>query len=145
MLGYFGIPGAIGYTTSKFAVLGLSLSLRSELAGHGIGVSAICPGLIDTGIVHRTEMPDGVDADVIQGPMDKLYRLRAFGPDKVATAIVAAVEKNRDVVPVAAEAHALRLMERFTPVLSRALGRAVAWQNRRLLDAAYQPKNDATR
>jgi len=136
MLGYFGIPGAIGYTTSKFAVLGLSLSLRAELAGVGVGVSAICPGLIDTGIVGRTELPEGVDAATIRGPMEKLYALRSFGPERVAEAIEAAIEKNRDVAPVAAEAHALRLMERFTPQLSRLLGRAIAWQNRRLLDAA---------
>ncbi|NOY90743.1 MAG: SDR family NAD(P)-dependent oxidoreductase [Deltaproteobacteria bacterium] len=136
MLGYFGIPGAIGYSTSKFAVLGLSLSLRAELAGHGVGVSALCPGLIDTGIVRRTELPEGVDPESVQGPLEKLYRIRRFGPERVAQALVRAVEENRDVAPVAVEAHALRLIERFTPKLSRLLGRAVAWQNRRVLDAA---------
>ncbi len=136
MLGYFGIPGAIGYSTSKFAVLGLSLSLRAELAGHGVGVSALCPGLVDTGIVRRTELPEGVDRQSVQGPLEKLYRIRSFGPERVAEALVLAVEKNRDVAPVAAEAHALRLMERFTPKLSRALGRAIAWQNRRVLEEA---------
>jgi len=133
MLGYFGLPGAIGYSTSKFAILGLSLSLRAELAGHGVGVSAICPGMIDTGIVKRTELPEGVDAELIQGPLDKLYRLRNFGPDRVAQAIEVAIEKNRDVVPVAAEAHAMRWIERFTPGISRAFGRVVAWQNRRVI------------
>ena len=38
------------YATTKFAVLGLSEALRDELAPHGIGVTAICPGFINTPI-----------------------------------------------------------------------------------------------
>lgn len=134
MVGYFSLPGAIGYATSKFAVLGLSLSLRAELADHGVGVSAICPGLIDTPIVHSTEVPESLDADAVHGAIDKVYRLRRFSPDKVAVAMLGAVEKNRDITPVAFEAHALRLMERLAPSLSRVVARGIAWQNRRLME-----------
>jgi NAD(P)-dependent dehydrogenase (short-subunit alcohol dehydrogenase family) len=38
------------YTTSKFAVRGLSESLRLALAPFNIGVSLICPGLVNTNI-----------------------------------------------------------------------------------------------
>jgi NAD(P)-dependent dehydrogenase (short-subunit alcohol dehydrogenase family) len=38
------------YTTSKFAVRGLTESLRLALAGHRIGVSLVCPGLTNTNI-----------------------------------------------------------------------------------------------
>ena len=41
------------YATTKAAVLMLSECLRAEVGGLGIGVSAICPGLIDTGHHHR--------------------------------------------------------------------------------------------
>jgi len=46
------------YTTSKFAVVGMSESLRSELqlAGTNIGVSVLCPGPVATGIVSRSLM-----------------------------------------------------------------------------------------
>lgn len=46
------------YTTSKYAVVGLSESLRNELqaAGTGIGVSVLCPGPVATGIVSRSMM-----------------------------------------------------------------------------------------
>lgn len=39
------------YTTSKYAVVGFSESLRLELAPHGIGVTILCPGSVQTGIL----------------------------------------------------------------------------------------------
>ena len=47
------VPGAANgcYTTAKFAVVGLSESLRHDLAPHGIGVSVLCPGPVKTGIL----------------------------------------------------------------------------------------------
>ena len=42
--------GAAIYITAKAAVIGLSEALRSELAGDGIGVSAFCPGPVQTNI-----------------------------------------------------------------------------------------------
>jgi NAD(P)-dependent dehydrogenase (short-subunit alcohol dehydrogenase family) len=47
------VPGPANgcYTTAKFAVVGLSESLRLDLAPHGIGVSVLCPGPVKTGIL----------------------------------------------------------------------------------------------
>jgi len=47
------VPSAANgcYTTAKFAVVGLSESLRLDLAPHGIGVSVLCPGPVKTGIL----------------------------------------------------------------------------------------------
>lgn len=39
------------YATSKYAVVGLSEHLRMDLAPHGIGVSVLCPGGVQTGIL----------------------------------------------------------------------------------------------
>jgi NAD(P)-dependent dehydrogenase (short-subunit alcohol dehydrogenase family) len=50
MTGVLPIPGAAIYITAKAAVIGLSEALRSELAGEGIGVSAYCPGPVQTNI-----------------------------------------------------------------------------------------------
>jgi len=38
------------YTASKFAVRGLTQTMASELAPHGITVNAYCPGIVDTGM-----------------------------------------------------------------------------------------------
>ena len=48
----FALPRHGVYTAAKFAVLGLSESLRLDLAPHGIGVSALCPGGVKTRILH---------------------------------------------------------------------------------------------
>ena len=44
------VPGAAIYNTAKAAVVGLSESLASDLAGEPIGVSAFCPGPVATNI-----------------------------------------------------------------------------------------------
>jgi NAD(P)-dependent dehydrogenase (short-subunit alcohol dehydrogenase family) len=43
------------YHASKFAVVGLSESLRAELAHHDIGVTVLCPGAVATGIVENAD------------------------------------------------------------------------------------------
>jgi NAD(P)-dependent dehydrogenase (short-subunit alcohol dehydrogenase family) len=50
MAGVLPIPGAAVYITAKAAVIGLSEALSSELAQEGIGVSAFCPGPVQTNI-----------------------------------------------------------------------------------------------
>ncbi|GAA2315258.1 SDR family oxidoreductase [Streptomyces kunmingensis] len=113
------------YSTSKAAVLMLSECLRAELAGQGIGVSAICPGLVNTNITATARFA-GVDADEEkrrQKKSSRLYGLRNYPPEKVADAILGAVAHNKAVVPVTPEARAARLMSRFTPKALRAVAR----------------------
>jgi len=112
------------YATTKAAVLMLSESLRVELAPHGIGVSAICPGIVDTGIVTRTRFVgrDPEDERRTQDAIQRLYARRRFGPDRVAKAIMRAVERNQAVVTVGPEAHAGRLLYRVAPSLARRMG-----------------------
>jgi NAD(P)-dependent dehydrogenase (short-subunit alcohol dehydrogenase family) len=42
--GIFAVPGLGVYTASKYAVVGISETLRDELKRDGIGVSVLCPG-----------------------------------------------------------------------------------------------------
>lgn len=113
------------YATSKSAVLTLTECLRAELAEQGIGVSAICPGIIDTPITGRTRFV-GVD-DAEQGrrrdAARRFYQRRGFTPDRVAAAIVTAVQGNRAEVPVSLEANGMRLVGRLAPALARRLAR----------------------
>jgi NADP-dependent 3-hydroxy acid dehydrogenase YdfG len=48
--GQYGIPTLSVYVASKFAVVGISESMRADLAQDNIGVSVLCPGIVDTGI-----------------------------------------------------------------------------------------------
>ena len=48
--GQYGIPNLSVYCASKFAVVGISESMRVDLADANIGISVLCPGLVSTGI-----------------------------------------------------------------------------------------------
>lgn len=50
MAGHIAVPRLSVYTTSKFAVVGLSEVMRADLAAKGIGVSVLCPGVVRTNI-----------------------------------------------------------------------------------------------
>ncbi|MBZ3909531.1 SDR family oxidoreductase [Streptomyces acidiscabies] len=113
------------YGTSKAAVLMLSESLRAELAGKGIGVSAICPGLINTGIASTATFV-GVDAQEQERRRERssrMYGRRNYPPEKVADAVVRAVVRNDAVVPVTPEAKGSRLLSRLSPRVLRAFAR----------------------
>ncbi|MFS8203237.1 SDR family oxidoreductase (plasmid) [Streptomyces sp. CWNU-52B] len=113
------------YSTSKAAVLMLSECLRAELAGQDIGVSAICPGFVNTAITSTARFT-GVDAAEEKRRRTKsalLYGLRGYPPEKVAAAVVRAVVHNRAVVPVTAEARGGRLLSRLAPRALRAIAR----------------------
>lgn len=113
------------YGTSKAAVLMLSECLRAELAGQGIGVSAICPGFVNTSITSTARFA-GADAEEEKRRQKKsarLYGLRNYPPEKVADAILRAVVKNQAVVPVTPEARGAHIMSRFMPRTLRAIAR----------------------
>lgn len=129
--GYYGGARTLGYCTSKFAVFGLSESLRNELEPHGIGVSVICPGVIDTDIISqsRIRLPPGRDPERMRDRVQKLYKKRNYPPEHVAEAIVQAVRCRRSVVPVTAEAWLMWLTSRVSAKLSHRIGGLV---NRRV-------------
>ncbi len=109
------------YSASKAGVLLFSESLRAELAEHRIGVTAICPGIVDTNIVASTPIA-GVDAETEAAQrdrLDKFYQRRGFTPDKVARDIVKALQANKAVAPVTVEAKVGYRIYRFAPWLSR--------------------------
>ncbi len=92
-----------GYVTSKAAVLALSRCLRADWGARGVGVSAICPGVIATPIIERTRFRgDRAGADTV-GKVKQTFA-KGHPPALVAEAIVGAVVRNRAVVAVGIEA-----------------------------------------
>jgi NAD(P)-dependent dehydrogenase (short-subunit alcohol dehydrogenase family)/pimeloyl-ACP methyl ester carboxylesterase len=113
------------YSTTKAAVLMLSECLRAELAGAGIGVTAICPGVIDTNITRTTHIV-GVSEEEERRRQEqaaRVYGRRGYTPDRVAAAVLRAVRTNPAVLPVAPEAHAARALSRLSPAVLRGLAR----------------------
>ena len=76
------------YCASKAAVISLSQCLRADWSAHDVGVSVICPGLINTPIPSHTRMVGSM-----AGKQARAQRAFRFGhsPDLVARAIVGAV------------------------------------------------------
>lgn len=70
--GVITCAGVASYCASKFGVVALSEALRQELEPHGVGVSVLCPGVIQTGLVTNSnrivglpaqDMPEGYGMD----------------------------------------------------------------------------------
>ena len=113
------------YATSKAAVVMLSDCLRAELASSGIGVSVICPGIVNTNITRTTTFA-GVSAEeqqVRRREASKRYARRNYPPEKVAEQIIDAVLRNRPMVPVTPEAKIARIISRIAPGLLRTAAR----------------------
>jgi NAD(P)-dependent dehydrogenase (short-subunit alcohol dehydrogenase family) len=126
MLGLMAGPGVLGYATTKFAVFGLSESLRAELEPERIGVSTICPGMIATDIIKTTRFRGVDNPDKMRKYTDETFHKRSYPPEKVAAAIVSAIQNDRSVVPVAPEAWATYFLKRLAPSLMPRIGRVVA-------------------
>lgn len=113
------------YSTSKAAVLMLSECLRAELASKSIGVSAICPGIVNTNITATSRFAgvDEAEEKRRQERSSRLYGLRNFPPEKVADAILRAVVRNEAVVPVTPESKGALWMSRYAPRALRRIAR----------------------
>ena len=88
------------YATSKFAVLGLSESLRQELVSESIGVSVLCPGAVDTQINHAARNRQSQFADsntqITEQQTEILDRSMALGmsPREIGEHVLAAIRAD---------------------------------------------------
>jgi NAD(P)-dependent dehydrogenase (short-subunit alcohol dehydrogenase family) len=121
--GYFPNPSLAAYSATKFAVLGLSEALRVELRPSGIGVTAVCPGLINTPITRSSRLRGSVETQ--RERIVRLYERRNYGPERVARRILDAVQRDLAVMPVTAEAWGMWWLARFAPSLARGVARAI--------------------
>jgi NAD(P)-dependent dehydrogenase (short-subunit alcohol dehydrogenase family) len=113
------------YSATKAAVRMLSDCIRAELARYNIGVIAICPGFVSTGIAGHAHYAgaSGEVAEQIRVAAADGLRRRRFPPEKVAIAIMRAVLADQTVVPVNAEAKVLHALSRVAPGALRSLAR----------------------
>ena len=96
------------YTTAKFAVRGLSESLRLSLAPEGIGVSVLCPGLTRTRIMESPDRQDpGAKPMSREGDPDALFNSLegAMDPIEVGRAVVRGIRDNLPYILTHGEFH----------------------------------------
>lgn len=122
LAGLFATEQLGAYSTTKFAVVGLSEALRDECAPYHIGVTAICPGFIQTDIAKNMRMGAREERD------RRLFQrvlARGGAPEDVAAAVLHAIDGNRALVPVTAHAWITWGIKRLSPDLATRPLRAI--------------------
>jgi NAD(P)-dependent dehydrogenase (short-subunit alcohol dehydrogenase family) len=116
-----GSPGI--YNTTKFAVRGLSESLRYSLAPKGIGVSCVCPGLVKSYIYASDDIrPEALLADAKPKNTEMIERLAGMHqvgmePDVIAARILQGIRENQAYIFPMPD-HKEELAEYFEEVLA---------------------------
>jgi NAD(P)-dependent dehydrogenase (short-subunit alcohol dehydrogenase family) len=110
IIGKRGIPFNAAYCASKFAIQGLTESIRPELAPKNIRVITICPPGVDTPFYENNGKP-----------VNREYRLHSAA--KIARMIVEACEKEKRELLPTIDAKVLHVLNFFAPAM---LDRAVA-------------------
>lgn len=117
------------YVTTKHAVVGLSLALRTEAAAHGVGVTVVCPAAVDTPILDKGDIGPYKGRDFY---LDGQGVKRPVDPDVLARRVLAAVERNEAIVVEPRQARVAWRMGRLSPgLVNRLATRFIAQQRAR--------------
>jgi NAD(P)-dependent dehydrogenase (short-subunit alcohol dehydrogenase family) len=110
-------PAEGAYAATKHAVVGLSAALRIEAATHGVKVSVVCPGAVDTPILHASKHVK-FDSDAII----TLSPEKPMPPRQAARLILRGVQHNRFFIVMSKTAHAFWRVYRLAPEGTLSLG-----------------------
>jgi len=91
-------PTLAPYSTSKFAVVGLSLALRAEAATYGVRVSVLCPGFTETPLLDAQLMADASGGERSVRPLIRAFRSPTVSPEVVARECLAGLAKDLPVI-----------------------------------------------
>ena len=109
---------AASYAATKHAVVGLSKALRLEADVHGVRVSALCPGVIQTAILTagkygRMNLKEGAEPKVLE----IWKRLRPMDVDLFADKAMRGIDRNRPIIIEPRHWRLLYYLERVSPLL----------------------------
>ncbi|MGH3724966.1 MAG: SDR family NAD(P)-dependent oxidoreductase [Mycobacterium sp.] len=92
--GVLPVVRSVAYAATKHAVVGLSTSLRAEATSHGVNVSVVLPGLVDTNIFSRATNL----ADYNYGAVVERVPLKKISPRQAADAVLRGVSRNDEFI-----------------------------------------------
>jgi NAD(P)-dependent dehydrogenase (short-subunit alcohol dehydrogenase family) len=106
------------YVTTKHAVVGLSLALRSEAAAKGVGVTALCPAAVDTPILDKGELGRFHGRDYyLKGQGVR----RPLAPAVFADEALSGIARNRALVVSPRQARLAYALGRHAPRLMQSM------------------------
>ena len=109
--GYIGVFGMTAYSASKFAVVGFSEALRSELKRFNINVSVLCPPDVDTPMLERAGKIKPEETKAISATA------RVMKAEEVAKAVIDAMAKDGFLILPGSGAKFTYNMKRLLPRL----------------------------
>lgn len=124
LAGLKGVFGYAGYSGAKFAVMGFSEALRSELRPYGITVSTLCPPDVEVEkLEHYVEREQPLENARVSG------RAKAVQPEEVARVAVAGMERGSFIIISGSTGKLLHLANRLAPwavdaILNRTIDKA---------------------
>ncbi|MEY2449380.1 MAG: hypothetical protein QOH79_2856 [Acidimicrobiaceae bacterium] len=122
-------PFVAAYAMTKHAIVGLSTALRAEAALHGVRVSVLCPGAVETPILDRlpdADLPPTETAPVTARRYLAAVRQKPVHVDRFARLALKGIERDRAIVVVPASARSLWYLHRLSPTLTGALTKILA-------------------
>jgi len=139
--GKVAVPHLVPYSTSKFALVGLSDGMRAELARENIIVTTVCPGLMRTGS-HLNALFKGQHAEEFTwfSIIDSLP-ISSINAQRAARQIIEACRRGDPQLLISIQAQAIALLTAVFPNLS---ARALTLMNQ-LLPKPTGSQGDATR
>lgn len=111
MCGFLGVFGYTDYSASKFAVVGFSEALKSEVRASGIDVSVLCPPDTDTPGFETENLTKPDETRAISAGA------RIMSPDEVAAAMIAGMEKKNFIIIPGFDGKLTYLMKRLLPAV----------------------------
>ena len=123
LAGLLPMPGSAPYATTKWAVVGLSLSLRAEGAARGVRVSVVCPGGVDTPILDKgipADLPrvPGIEAIDAREVVTRFSGGRLYSADALAADVLRGIDRNRPVIVAPRQARVMWRLMRLSPSLT---------------------------
>ncbi|MBZ0252551.1 MAG: SDR family NAD(P)-dependent oxidoreductase, partial [Candidatus Methylomirabilis sp.] len=113
LAGLIGAAGLASYSTTKFAVVGLTEALRAETHYRGVSATVVCPGFIRTNIVRAARIASEGEGEADRALIDRLKRQ----PEDLARKIVRSVKRDALYCLHTPEAYALTAVKRASPTL----------------------------
>lgn len=115
--GLFGLPWHAPYSAAKFGLRGVSEVLRFDLRRHGIGVTLVCPGGVDTPLTETVSIV-GLDKDHPEvRKFQGRFRKHAVSPETVASQMLEGMRRGRYLVFTSRDMRLLWWTQRFAPPL----------------------------